>query len=78
MENNIQSVEGERFGAYCDGMPIWGKLRALSEQFLRWNASSIVDCKNIRNTHINNKRYEVGKSRDRFGDNRRVRQKMLS
>ncbi len=61
MENNIHSVEGERFRLDCDGMPIWGKLRALSEQFLRWNASSIVDCKNIRNTHINEKLYEIGK-----------------
>ena len=32
--NGVAAVEGERFRIYWDGMPIWGKLRPLSEQFL--------------------------------------------
>jgi benzoyl-CoA reductase/2-hydroxyglutaryl-CoA dehydratase subunit BcrC/BadD/HgdB len=32
--NGVAAVEGEQFRIYWDGMPIWGKLRALSEQFL--------------------------------------------
>lgn len=34
IKNGVAAVEGERFRLYWDGMPIWGKLRALSEQFL--------------------------------------------
>jgi benzoyl-CoA reductase/2-hydroxyglutaryl-CoA dehydratase subunit BcrC/BadD/HgdB len=34
VNNGTAAVEGERFRLYWDGMPIWGKLRALSEQFL--------------------------------------------
>ena len=30
----IAAVEGERFRIYWEGMPIWGKLRSLSTQFL--------------------------------------------
>jgi benzoyl-CoA reductase/2-hydroxyglutaryl-CoA dehydratase subunit BcrC/BadD/HgdB len=33
--NGVGAVEGERFRVYWEGMPIWGKLRALSEQFLQ-------------------------------------------
>jgi benzoyl-CoA reductase/2-hydroxyglutaryl-CoA dehydratase subunit BcrC/BadD/HgdB len=32
--NGVAAVEGEQFRIYWDGMPIWGKLRALSTQFL--------------------------------------------
>lgn len=35
IDNGIAAVEGEKFRLYWDGMPIWGKLRALSEQFSR-------------------------------------------
>ncbi len=31
----VAAVEGERFRVYWEGMPIWGKLRSLSEQFLQ-------------------------------------------
>ncbi len=31
--NKIPAVEGERHRLYWDGMPVWGKLRDLSEQF---------------------------------------------
>jgi len=31
----IAAVEGERFRIYWEGMPIWGKLRPLAEQFLQ-------------------------------------------
>ncbi|UCG69715.1 MAG: 2-hydroxyacyl-CoA dehydratase, partial [Thermoplasmata archaeon] len=31
----VAAVDGERFRLYWDGMPIWGKLRPLSEQFSR-------------------------------------------
>ncbi|MCL0089936.1 2-hydroxyacyl-CoA dehydratase family protein [Dehalococcoidia bacterium] len=30
--NNVAAVEGERHRLYWEGMPVWGKLRALSEQ----------------------------------------------
>jgi len=33
VRNGIAGVEGERHRLYWEGMPIWGKLRALSEQF---------------------------------------------
>lgn len=32
--NGVAAVEGERFRIYWEGMPIWGKLRNLSTQFL--------------------------------------------
>ncbi len=32
--NNIAAIEGEQFRLYWDGMPIWGKLRSLSNLFL--------------------------------------------
>ncbi|MEE9150363.1 MAG: 2-hydroxyacyl-CoA dehydratase family protein, partial [Thermoplasmata archaeon] len=35
IQNGIAAVEGEKFRLYWDGMPIWGRLRALSEQFLQ-------------------------------------------
>lgn len=34
IKNGIAAVEGERHRIYWDGMPIWGKLRELSGQFL--------------------------------------------
>jgi len=32
--DGVAAVEGERFRIYWEGMPIWGKLRDLSQQFL--------------------------------------------
>jgi benzoyl-CoA reductase/2-hydroxyglutaryl-CoA dehydratase subunit BcrC/BadD/HgdB len=34
IRNNEAAVEGERHRVYWEGMPIWGKLRELSEQFI--------------------------------------------
>ncbi len=34
VSDGVAAVEGERFRLYWEGMPIWGKLRSLSEQFL--------------------------------------------
>jgi len=34
VDQKVAAVEGERFRLYWEGMPIWGKIRALSEQFL--------------------------------------------
>lgn len=34
IDNKVGAVEGERHRLYWDGMPVWGKLRDLSEQFL--------------------------------------------
>jgi benzoyl-CoA reductase/2-hydroxyglutaryl-CoA dehydratase subunit BcrC/BadD/HgdB len=34
VEEKVAAVEGEKHRIYWEGMPIWGKLRALSEQFL--------------------------------------------
>jgi benzoyl-CoA reductase/2-hydroxyglutaryl-CoA dehydratase subunit BcrC/BadD/HgdB len=33
VKDGVAAVEDERFRLYWDGMPIWGKLRPLSEQF---------------------------------------------
>ena len=40
--DGVAAVEGERFRIYWDGMPIWGKLRALSEQFSELDACVVV------------------------------------
>ena len=42
VENEIAAVEGERFRLYWEGMPIWGKLRALSEQFAELQTCVVV------------------------------------
>jgi benzoyl-CoA reductase/2-hydroxyglutaryl-CoA dehydratase subunit BcrC/BadD/HgdB len=42
IENEVAAVEGERFRLYWEGMPIWGKLRALSEQFSELQACVVV------------------------------------
>jgi benzoyl-CoA reductase/2-hydroxyglutaryl-CoA dehydratase subunit BcrC/BadD/HgdB len=34
IKNNIAAIEDEQFRLYWEGMPIWGKLRSLSELFL--------------------------------------------
>jgi benzoyl-CoA reductase/2-hydroxyglutaryl-CoA dehydratase subunit BcrC/BadD/HgdB len=34
ISNGIAAIEGERHRVYWDGMPIWGKLRDLSQQFM--------------------------------------------
>ncbi len=34
IKNRVAAVEGERHRLYWDGMPIWGKLRELSQQFM--------------------------------------------
>ena len=36
--DGVAAVEGEQFRIYWEGMPIWGKLRALSTQFLELRA----------------------------------------
>jgi benzoyl-CoA reductase/2-hydroxyglutaryl-CoA dehydratase subunit BcrC/BadD/HgdB len=33
MNNGVAAIDGEKHRLYWEGMPIWGKLRALSEQF---------------------------------------------
>ena len=38
----VAAVEGERFRVYWEGMPIWGKLRPLSEQFLQLRACVVA------------------------------------
>jgi benzoyl-CoA reductase/2-hydroxyglutaryl-CoA dehydratase subunit BcrC/BadD/HgdB len=38
----VAAVEGERFRIYWEGMPIWGKLRALSEQFSELDACVVA------------------------------------
>jgi len=42
VENEVAAVEGECFRLYWEGMPIWGKLRALSEQFSELQACVAV------------------------------------
>ncbi len=38
----VAAVEGERFRVYWEGMPIWGKLKDLSAQFLRLRACVVA------------------------------------
>jgi benzoyl-CoA reductase/2-hydroxyglutaryl-CoA dehydratase subunit BcrC/BadD/HgdB len=38
----VAAVEGERHRLYWDGMPVWGKLRELSELFLELRSSVVV------------------------------------
>jgi len=38
----VAAVEGERFRLYWDGMPIWGKLRDLSNLFARFHTSVVA------------------------------------
>jgi len=40
--DGVAAVEGERFRVYWEGMPIWGKLRPLSEQFLQLRACVVA------------------------------------
>lgn len=40
--NGVAAVEGERHRLYWDGMPIWGKLRELSEQFMNLNTNVVA------------------------------------
>lgn len=42
IESGVAAVEGERFRLYWEGMPIWGKLRDLSEQFSELRACVVV------------------------------------
>jgi benzoyl-CoA reductase/2-hydroxyglutaryl-CoA dehydratase subunit BcrC/BadD/HgdB len=42
VEDGVAAVESERFRIYWEGMPIWGKLRALSEQFSELGACVVV------------------------------------
>jgi len=42
IEDGVAAVDGERFRFYWEGMPIWGKLRALSEQFAELRACVAV------------------------------------
>lgn len=42
IESGVAAVDGERFRLYWEGMPIWGKLRDLSEQFSELRACVAV------------------------------------
>ena len=42
IDNKVAAVEGERHRVYWDGMPIWGKLRDLSEQFMSLNTNVVA------------------------------------
>jgi benzoyl-CoA reductase/2-hydroxyglutaryl-CoA dehydratase subunit BcrC/BadD/HgdB len=42
VEDGVAAVENERFRIYWEGMPIWGKLRVLSEQFSEQGACVVV------------------------------------
>ncbi len=42
IENKVAAVENERHRVYWDGMPIWGKLRDLSQQFMSLNTNIVA------------------------------------
>jgi len=41
-KNGVGAVEGEKFRLYWEGMPIWGKLRDMSEFFIGFNTAVIA------------------------------------
>ena len=42
IDGKVAAVEGERHRLYWEGMPVWGKLRNLSELFLRLKACVVA------------------------------------
>jgi benzoyl-CoA reductase/2-hydroxyglutaryl-CoA dehydratase subunit BcrC/BadD/HgdB len=42
VDKKVAAVEGEKLRFYWEGMPVWGKLRALSELFSKLKASVVV------------------------------------
>ncbi len=42
IDSGVGAVDGEKFRLYWEGMPIWGKLRALSEQFASLKACVVA------------------------------------
>jgi len=42
IENKVAAIEGESHRLYWEGMPVWGKLRALSEQFASLKACIVA------------------------------------
>ena len=42
VEQGVAAVEGERHRLYWEGMPVWGKLRMMSELFARLNSCILV------------------------------------
>jgi len=40
--NGVGAVDGEKFRLYWEGMPIWGKLRDLSELFIQFDTAVIA------------------------------------
>ena len=42
VSEGVAAVEGERHRLYWEGMPVWGKLRPLSQQFLELNAAVVA------------------------------------
>lgn len=42
IKNKVGAIENEKHRIYWEGMPIWGKLRALSEQFLSLNTCVVA------------------------------------
>ena len=42
IKNNVAAVEGERYRFYWDGMPVWGKLRSLSDLLAGLKSAVVV------------------------------------
>ncbi len=42
VDERVSAVEDERFRLYWEGMPVWGRLRTLSEQFLELNTCVVA------------------------------------
>ncbi len=60
IEQRVAAIEGERFRLYWEGMPIWGKLRALSTQFLE------LGCCVVASTYCNSWIFEAFDPQDPF------------
>ncbi len=42
VDNNVAAVEGEQRRIYWEGMPVWGKLSSLSQQFMQLQVSVVA------------------------------------
>jgi benzoyl-CoA reductase/2-hydroxyglutaryl-CoA dehydratase subunit BcrC/BadD/HgdB len=42
VENKVAAIDGEQFRIYWEGMPVWGKLRELSNQFAELSAAVLA------------------------------------
>jgi benzoyl-CoA reductase/2-hydroxyglutaryl-CoA dehydratase subunit BcrC/BadD/HgdB len=60
IKNKVGAIENEKHRIYWDGMPVWGKLRTLSDQFVSLNACVVAS------TYCNSWIFDVLDPKDPF------------